>query len=71
MVQTTNSSFSRGTMQKTEDIVFTKTDASWVHHPHDALVITTKIANSVIHWVLIDGGSVINILYGMSTIRLG
>ena len=51
-------------MPKSEDIVFTKTDASWVHHPHkDALVITTKIPNNLIHRVLIDNGSAVNILY--------
>ena len=51
-------------MPKPEDIIFTETDASWVHHHHeDALVITTKIANNLIHQVLIDSGSVANILY--------
>ena len=35
-----------------------------MHHPHeDALVITTKLANSLIHRVLIDSGRAINILY--------
>ena len=63
MVQTTNGSSPRGTMLKPEDIVFIETDTSWVHHPHkDALVITTKIANNFIHWVLIDSGSAVNIL---------
>ena len=51
-------------MQKWEGITFTEIDTSWVHHPHeDALVITNKIANSLIHWVLIDSGSAVNILY--------
>ena len=51
-------------MPKPEDIVFTETDASWVHHLYeDALVIIVKIANSLIHWVLIDNRSVVNILY--------
>ena len=51
-------------MPKSEDIVFTETDAGWVHHPYeDTLVITTKMANSLIHQVLIDSGSTINILY--------
>ena len=63
MVQTTSGSSTRGTMPKSEDIIFTKTDASWVHHPQeDVLFITTKIANSLIHLVLIDSGSVVNIL---------
>ena len=39
-------------------------DASWVHHSYeDTLVITTKIVNSLIHRVLIDSGSAVNILY--------
>ena len=64
MVQTTNGRSLRGTMPKLEDIVCTKTNASWVHYPHeDALVITTKIANNLFHWMLIDSGSAVNILY--------
>ena len=64
MVQTTSGSSLRSTMPKLEDITFIKTDASWVHHPReDTLVITTKIANSLTHRVLIDSGSTINILY--------
>ena len=32
-----------------DDIVFTHADTSWVHHPHeDALVITAKVANSLV-----------------------
>ena len=63
VVQTTNSSFSMGTT-RSEDIIFIETDASWVHHPHeDALVIITKIANNLIYQVLIDSGSVVNILH--------
>ena len=50
-------------MPKPDDIVFTKTDESWVHHPHeDNLVITTKIASSLIYRVLVDSGSIVNIL---------
>ena len=64
MVQTMNNSSPRGTMPKLEDIVFTETYASWVHHPYeDAIVITSKIANSLIHRVLVDSGSAVNILY--------
>ena len=51
-------------MAKLEDIIFTEIDASWGHHPHeDALVVTTKIANSLIHHVLIDSVSAVNIFY--------
>ena len=64
IVQTTSSSSPMGTSPISEDIVFTETDASWVHHPHeDTLVITTKITNSRIHQVLLDSGSLVNILY--------
>ena len=43
-------------MQKIEDIVFTEADTSWLHHPYeDALIITTKIANNLIHQALING----------------
>ena len=64
MVQIISGSSSKGTTPKSEGIAFIDIDASWVHHPHeDALVITTKIANSLIHRVLIDSGSVVNILY--------
>ena len=51
-------------MLKSKDIVFTEIKVIWVHYPHeDALVITTKIVNSLTHRVLIDSGSVVNILY--------
>ena len=64
MVQTTSGSSPRGTNPKSKDIIFTETNASWVHHSHeDALVITTKIVNSLIHRVLINNGSAVNILY--------
>ena len=46
------------------DIVFTKVNASWVHNTHeDALVITAEIANSLVHRLVVDSGSAINILY--------
>ena len=51
-------------MPQPDNIVFTQADASWVHHPHeDALVITTEVANSLVHGLLIDNGSAIDILY--------
>ena len=51
-------------MPQLDNIVFTHAEASWVHHPYeDALVITAEIANSLVHWLLVDNGSAINILY--------
>ena len=42
-------------MLKPEDIIFIKTNARWVHHPYkDTLVITAKVANSLIHRVLVN-----------------
>ena len=64
MVQTTNNSSLKGIVPKPEDIVFVDIEASWVHHPHeDALVITAKKANNLIHRVLVDSGSAVSILY--------
>ena len=55
-----------------EDIIFTETDVSWVHHPHkDTLVIITKIVKSLIHRVLIESGSAINILYWNAYQKIG
>ena len=64
MVHTTSSKPLRGYVPQPDDIVFIQANASWVHHPHeDALVITTEVANSLVHRLLIDSGSAINILY--------
>ena len=64
MVHTTGSNLLVGHVSRPNDIVFTKADAIWLHYPHiDALVITIQIANSLVHWLLVDGGSTINILY--------
>ena len=53
-----------GYMPQLDDIVFTQADASWVHNPHeDTLVITTKVANSLVHRLLVDSGSAVDILY--------
>ena len=51
-------------MPQQDEIVFTQADTRWVHQPHeDALVITTEVANSLDHRLLIDSGSAVNILY--------
>ena len=58
--------------------VFTETDESWVHNPHqDAMIITTEVAHSLVHLLVVDSGSTINILYwgtyqktGLKTSRL-
>ena len=64
MEHTTSSKTLRGYMPQLDNIVFTLADASWVHHPHeDALVIIAEIANSLVHQLLLDSGSTINILY--------
>ena len=35
-----------------------------MHHPHEnALVITVEVANSLVHQLLVDSGSAVNILY--------
>ena len=45
-------------------IIFTNEDARWLHHPYnDAIVITLAIANYTTRRVLIDNGSLANILY--------
>ena len=45
-------------------IVFTDEDARRLHHPHDdAIVITLTIANFTTRRMLIDNGSLVDILY--------
>ena len=64
MVRATSSKPLMGQTLQLDDIVFTQADASWVHNPHDdALVITTEVANSLVHRLLVDSGRVVNILY--------
>ena len=48
-------------------------DAKWVQHSYtNALVINVKIANSVVHKMLVDNGNAINIIfsYAYQKIRL-
>ena len=52
------------TQRGSEDIVFIEVDAKPVHHPHTyALVIIVRMANGNVHRMLVDNGSVIDILY--------
>ena len=54
----------KSTQRELEDIVFTKADIIWVHHPHiDTLVITARVTNSNVHRILVDDGSVVDIIY--------
>ena len=64
MVHATDSKPLIGHTSQPDDIVFTQADASWVHNPHkDTLVITAEVANSLIHRLLVDSGSTVNIIY--------
>ena len=64
MLHLTGSKLPMGHEPQPDDIVFTKVDASWVHNlDEDALIITIEIANSLIHRLLVDSGSAVNILY--------
>ena len=64
VVHTTGSKPPRGYTPQSDYIVLTQADASWVHHPHkDALVITVEATNSLVHRLLVDSRSVVNILY--------
>ena len=50
--------------QKLKHVVVTEVNTRWVHHPHsDALVITTRVANSSIHRMLVDDGNIMDIIY--------
>ena len=43
---------------------FSEEDARCLHHPHDdALVVSMRVGDYNMHWVLIDNGSSANILY--------
>lgn len=58
--------------RESEDITFTKREVRWVHHPyHDALVITTRGSNNNVHRILVDNGSVADILSLSAFNRMG
>ena len=64
MIGTTGSKPLRGYVPQPNDIVFTQANANWVHHPHeDAVVITVEVTNNLVHRLLVDSGSAVNILY--------
>ena len=45
-------------------IKFSKEDARHLHHPHyDALVVSMRVGDYNMHWVLVDNGSSADILY--------
>ena len=45
-------------------IEFSEKDARRLHHPHDdALVVSIWIGDYNTHWVLVDNGSSVDILY--------
>ena len=45
-------------------IGFLEEDVQRLHHPHDnALVINIRVGNYNMHWVLVDNGSSVDILY--------
>ena len=45
-------------------IRFSKDNAQRLHHPHDdALVVSLQIGDYIMHRVLVDNGSSVNILY--------
>ena len=55
-----------------EDVIFTKADSRWVHHPQsNALVIAARVANSNVNRMLVDNGSTIDIIYLDAYKRLG
>ena len=61
-----------GHAPQADDIVFTEADASWVQNPYeDGLVITVEVANSLVHRLLVDSRSAINILYWDAYQKIG
>ena len=45
-------------------IGFSEEDARCLHHPHDdALVVSVRVGDYNVHWMLVDNGSSADILY--------
>ena len=46
------------------EITFTEEEARTVRHPHnDALVVSLKVANNLVHRILVDNGSSVDVLF--------
>ena len=75
LVMTTSSLDKRPAKQirgEVEDITFSEKDARHVRHSHcDTLVIKAMIANNNVHWILVDNGSSVDILYFQAFERMG
>ena len=57
---------------ETDDITFRESDAHLIHHPHcDALVITAMLANNYVHRILVNNGSLVDILYYQAFQKMG
>ena len=72
LVHSTRSKPLIGHTPQPDNIVFTQVNASWVHNLYeDALVITPEVANSLVHRLLVDNKSAINILYWEAYQKIG
>ena len=72
MVHSTGSKLPVGHAPQPYDIVLTKVNASWVYSPHeDVVVITVEIFNSLVHRLLMDNESTVNILYWGAYQKIG
>ena len=48
----------------TTEITFTEEEARTMRHPHnDALVVSLKVANNLVHRILVDNGSSVDVLF--------
>lgn len=54
------------------DVTFSKRGARPVHHSHsDAMAIIAQVGNNKVHRVLVDNGSVVNIIFQSALERMG
>ena len=55
-----------------DDITFSDSDAHLIHHSHyDALVITAMMGNNNVYRILVDDGSLVDILYYQAFQKMG